>query len=175
MNITLIAALGHNRVIGLEGNLPWRCPQDWGWFKSTTSGKAVVMGRKTLQSLGEPLKNRLNIVVTRDGGFRAPESVVLSQSLAQGVALAQLYYPEVFVIGGGEIFEQAIPFANRLLITEIDYNGPGDTYFPEISKDEWEGTLLQSGDCGNGRAMEIWDYSRINPSPTLESLKAVNS
>ena len=136
--IALIAALAENRVIGREGNLPWRIPADLKFFKATTSGKAVVMGRKTFASIGRPLPNRLNIVVTRDDGFR-PDGVSVAGSIAAALALAasSAGEDEVMVIGGAEIYAAALPLARRLYLTEVHAAFDGDACFPALEPRQW--------------------------------------
>jgi dihydrofolate reductase len=167
VSVSLIAAVGQGGVIGLNQTLPWHCPQDFRHFKATTEGHAIFMGRKTYESLGKPLENRLNIVVTRDPNFKPAPEVVLAQSIRQAISLGQLYSPTVYCIGGGEIFEQTLPLAARLVISKIAYTGEGDTYFPDISEKEWHGLCFQTEACtkaGSSQAeFEVWEYTRFRP------------
>jgi len=116
MTITLLAAVGANLVIGRGGDLPWHLPQDLAHFKATTMGHTMVMGRKTYDSIGRALPGRRTVVITREQGWHAP-SVEVAHSLAEALALAGP--TEVFVVGGGEVYRQAMPFADRLMLTEI--------------------------------------------------------
>lgn len=140
MIVSLIAALTRNRVIGKNNDLPWHLPDDMKYFVATTRGHAVIMGRKNYDSLPpkfKPLPNRLNIVVTHNKSFQAPECTVVN-SVNDAFAAAQMHVnPEVFVIGGAEIFRQALPSANRLYLTEIDAVIDGDVFFPEFVNNNW--------------------------------------
>ena len=140
MIISLIAALSQNRVIGKDNDLPWRLPDDMKHFMQTTSGHHVIMGRKNYDSLPEkfkPLPNRTNIIVTRQKEFKAKDCIVVN-SIEAGVAIAAANQEtELFIIGGAQIYEQALPLAQRLYLTEIKAEIPGDTQFPEINKTQW--------------------------------------
>jgi len=152
--ISLIAAMARNRVIGFQGQLPWNIPEDLKYFRDKTAGHPVVMGRKTYESIGKPLPKRTNIVVTRDPGFREAHRVdgaVFTGSLEEALERASADgipgREEIFVIGGGEIYLQALPRAERIYLTTIDREYEGDAYFPEldwpryrvISRDRREG------------------------------------
>jgi dihydrofolate reductase len=133
--ISLIVARARNGVIGREGTLPWRLPEDLAHFKRTTMGQPIVMGRKTWESIGRPLPGRRNIVVSRQAGFMAPGAEVapsLDAAIARCADAA-----EVFVIGGEQLYREALPRAQRLLVTEIDADFEGDTFFPQIDKRLW--------------------------------------
>lgn len=137
--IALIAAVAGNGVIGNGGDLPWRLPSDLKRFKQVTMGRPVIMGRKTWESIGRPLPGRLNIVVSRTPAFGA-EGVLRAGSLSEALEAAAKAHPdpgEVFVIGGGELYAQAMPMADRLYITHVEAAPAGDTHFPQIREDEW--------------------------------------
>nr|WP_299242617.1 dihydrofolate reductase [uncultured Halomonas sp.] len=139
--VVMVAALTRNGVIGIDNQLPWHLPEDLKFFKRTTMGKPLIMGRKTFDSIGRPLPGRLNIVVTRDTSF-APEGVQVCHDLAKALSVAEQQArnddaKEIAVIGGGEIFTQAMPYTSRLYLTEIDTIVTGDTYFPPLNKDQW--------------------------------------
>ena len=142
--IVLVAAIADNGVIGRDNALPWRLSSDLKRFRALTTGKPVVMGRKTYVSIGKPLPNRTNIVVTRDPAFAAP-GVVTSPSLdaaletARGDALRR-GADAIAVIGGTEIFKQAMPLADRLEITHVHSNPQGDTFMPPIDQAIWRPT-----------------------------------
>lgn len=137
MIISIIVAVATNRVIGCKNRLIWHIGADLRRFKSITSGHPVIMGRKTFESLGRPLPNRHNIVITRSDTFAA-EGITVVHSLEQAFALyTSQPNTELFVIGGGEIYRQALPLADRLYITAIDATPEGDTLFPEVSPTEW--------------------------------------
>ncbi|MCK6392883.1 dihydrofolate reductase [Zoogloea sp.] len=136
--LALIAACGHGRVIGIDNQLPWHLPEDMKFFRETTRGKPVIMGRKTWESLPDafrPLPGRLNIVVSRNGDYQAAGGRVVGslQAALNAASDAEI----AFVIGGAELFSQALPLADRLILTEIDQDYPGDAFFPAFSPDEW--------------------------------------
>lgn len=131
--ISVIVAHDRNRVVGLNGKLPWHISEDLKWFKQVTSNKTVLMGRKTFESLGKPLPNRNNIVLTRDSSFSC-EGVEVINSIRD---LSMQIEEEIFVIGGSEVYKQFIPFACRLYITYIDYEFEGDTFFPDFKNDNF--------------------------------------
>ena len=139
--LNLIVAVSENGVIGRDGAMPWRLSTDLKRFKAITLGKPVIMGRKTWDSIGRALPGRLNIVITRDPSF-AGAGAVTAHSFAQAKTIAEQNANElgvdgIFVIGGGEIFKQALPFANRMHITEILDTIEGDTFFPVFDPNEW--------------------------------------
>ena len=140
--IAIIAAVGHNGVIGAANGIPWRLPSDFAHFKRTTMGKPLIMGRKTFESIGRPLPGRTSIVVTRRSGF-AVEGVHVAASLAEALVMAQEIAVasdagEVMIGGGGEIYREAMPLADRLYISHVDAAPDGDTTFPDIASDIWE-------------------------------------
>jgi len=167
--VTLIAAVGHNRVIGLNGILPWECPEDTEFFKECTLDKAVIMGRKTFESIGNPLKDRLNIVVSRTfKEYPKLAPTIAVKSIHNGISMGQLFSSEVFIIGGGEIFTQTLPLADKILITELNYTGEGDVQFPVIAPNLWHRHLLKSGSCSiSGLEYTIVEYTRFQPESTL--------
>ncbi|GAB3905352.1 type 3 dihydrofolate reductase [Larkinella knui] len=138
MVISLIAAVAENGVIGQDNELVWRLPDDFKYFKQTTSHHPVLMGRKTFESLGKPLLNRLNVVITRNPDYR-PEGVVMVDSLEKALEEARKTgIDEAFVIGGAEIYWQAIATADRLYLTEVKASFEGDARFPDFDKSEWQ-------------------------------------
>jgi dihydrofolate reductase len=142
MEVVLIVAVADNGVIGARGSIPWRLKTDQQRFKMLTTGKPVVMGRKTFVSLRRPLPGRTNIVVTRDRSFRAAGAVVTTsfadaRAVATGDALRRSA-TEIAVIGGAEIYAQWMPYADRLEITEVHARPEGDTYFAAIDAADWE-------------------------------------
>lgn len=136
MIISLIAAMADNRVIGIENRLPWNLPADMKWFRQHTLGKPVLMGRKTFESIGKPLPNRTNIVVTRDAGWTAPGCVVVKDIDAALRAAGDA--TEVMVIGGASFYAQMLPRAQRLYLTLVHAEIEGDAWFPEINFAEWQ-------------------------------------
>ena len=155
VKVCLIAARGRNNVIGREGDLPWRLKDDMAFFKKMTTGSPIVMGRRTWESLPvRPLKNRENIVLTRDWTYAADGARVYSSfpaaiNTARAIARRQGAH-EVYVIGGAMIYEAALPYADRIYMTEVDATPEGDVYFPSLAGDEWTSTALESHDAGNG-------------------------
>lgn len=138
MDIIIIAAKAKNDVIGFEGKIPWHSKEEFKHFKSTTMGCPMIMGRKTFESIGKPLPGRLSIVISSNSNFNVPEGVVLLNSLEDAVAFcAEKEFEKVFIIGGGTIYKKAFHLANKMIITEMDLEPQGDTYFPQISPKEW--------------------------------------
>lgn len=132
--LSLIVAVAENGVIGRENDLPWRIPEDLRYFKQVTRGKTVVMGRKTYDSIGRPLPDRTNIVVTRNKDFRA-DGVLTALSLDD--ALAQSGDGEILVIGGSSLFAETLPRADRFYLTEVHRAYEGDVRFPDWDRDAW--------------------------------------
>ena len=137
MTITLLAAVGANLVIGRNGDMPWHLPQDLAHFKATTMGHTMVMGRKTYDSIGRALPGRRTIVITGQQAWHAA-GVEVAHSLAEALALAGP--TEVFVIGGGAVFEEAMPFADQMILTQIEQSPEGDVFFPTIDPSHWHET-----------------------------------
>jgi len=131
--ISIIVAIGKNRAIGKNNQLLWHLPEDLRHFKKITTGNIVVMGRKTYESIGRPLPNRTNIIVTNDKKYKA-EGCIIKHSLDEVLNEAKTYKDkEVFVIGGGQIYEQALPHAKKLYLTIVDDEPEADTFFPDYS------------------------------------------
>lgn len=135
--INIVVAKASNNVIGAKNDLIWHLPNDLKHFKSLTSGHPIIMGRKTFESLGRPLPNRTNIVVTRDQNWNA-EGTEIASSLLKAIEAAKKIDDDIYIIGGGNIYKQAMEFTDVLYITEVHHEFDGDTYFPEIDLDEWE-------------------------------------
>jgi dihydrofolate reductase len=158
--LTLVAAVAKNGVIGDSNALPWHLPEDLKHFKQLTSGHAVIMGRKTWESLPlrfRPLPGRLNIVLTRDPSYVATGASVvhtLQEALKVGAG------GTAFIIGGAELYAHALPLAERLELTEIDRDFPGDVFFPEIAPDEWREISRQPGISSNGLCYAFTTYER---------------
>ncbi|ANQ50278.1 dihydrofolate reductase [Flammeovirga yaeyamensis] len=138
MKISIIVAKAANNVIGKDNQLIWHIPADLKYFKKVTSGHCVIMGRKTHESIGKCLPNRLNIVISRNKEYQPYEGGVLSSGLEEAIEYArQKGENEVFIIGGGVLYQEAIKLADKLYITEIHDQFTGDTFFPEISCEEY--------------------------------------
>jgi len=134
----MIAAMAHGRVIGADNDMPWHMPADLKHFKQVTLGKPVIMGRKTYESIGKALPGRQNIVITRQADFTLPDADVLT-TIDDAVALArQSDVEEIMIIGGGTLYQAMLPHADRLYLTFIDLDVPGDTYFPDyMAEAKW--------------------------------------
>ncbi|MGY6553664.1 MAG: type 3 dihydrofolate reductase [Wenzhouxiangella sp.] len=141
-SLVLVAALARGRVIGRNGDMPWHLPADLAHFKALTLGHPVLMGRRTYESIGRPLPGRLNIVISR-GRPELPAGVERAASLADGLALAP-DAEKIMVIGGGQIYAEALPMADQLELTLIDAAIDGDTYFPEFQHENWRLSALQA-------------------------------
>jgi dihydrofolate reductase len=133
--INIVAAMGRNRAIGFEGRLPWHLPRELRHFKEITMGKPILMGRRTWESIGRALPGRQNIVITRDRSFRAAGCDV-AHSLDQAVALS--VGDEVMIIGGGQLYREALAHADRMILTEVDCAPAADTWFPEWDEEGWD-------------------------------------
>lgn len=164
MGLSLILARARNGVIGINNTLPWHLPEDLAFFKRTTMGAPIIMGRKTHESIGRALPGRRNIVVTRNAAYQSPfiitnpatTSVAVVTSLTAATDLCH-DVPEVFLIGGAELYQQAMPLASKLYLTEIDHDFAGDAFFPEIDQQTWQAVQRESHHSqSNG-----WDYAFV--------------
>jgi dihydrofolate reductase len=131
--IKIIVATSRNRVIGNDNTLIWHLPADLKNFKRLTTGSAIIMGRKTYESIGKPLPNRRNIIITRDENYKVDNCEIVN-SLEEALLIC---FENCFIIGGGEIYKQVLPIADEIYLTLIDEDFEGDTYFPEIKEEEW--------------------------------------
>lgn len=141
VKIAMIAAVAENGVIGADQRMPWYIPSDFGYFKRTTMGKPIIMGRKQFETVGKPLPGRANIVVTRQGDYQ-PDGVIVMHDLPSALDRAKTIaeadgVDEVMIIGGGEIYRQAMKLADRLYISHVALAPEGDVSFPEIASEEW--------------------------------------
>lgn len=159
--IVVVAAVARNHVIGSAGDLPWRLPADLRRFKAITLGKPMIMGRKTFESIGRPLPGRRTVVVTRDARWCA-EGVETAPSLQAALALAAQSDPEEIVIaGGGEIYAQALPLADRLRLTWVEAEPDGDARFPAFDRSAWREVAREDHPSAEGRpAFAFVDYVR---------------
>lgn len=162
--LDMIVAVSKNNVIGVDNKLPWDLKEDLKYFKEITSGHMVLMGRNTYQSIGKPLPNRKNVVLTRDDSFK-PEGVTVVHSIESAIseiameeASEVLDKKQVFIIGGAEIYKQFMPYVRRLYITMIDIEIEGDTFFPEY-KDHFKMVSCSEEKEENGITYRftIWD------------------
>lgn len=136
--LSLIVAMAKNRVIGADNTLPWHLPADLKHFKALTMGHHIVMGRKTYESIGKPLPGRTTVVVTRNANYSVP-GVIVASSLEVAISACG-NDEEIFVIGGAELYRQAIKLADRIYLTEIDADIPGDAHFTEFDRKLWQET-----------------------------------
>ncbi|UYW01348.1 dihydrofolate reductase [Flavobacterium agricola] len=135
--IILIAAVANNLALGKNNSMMWHLPNDFKHFKNKTYNHKIVMGRKTFESLPGVLPNRQHIIVTRDNAYQAPESCWIASDLE--TVLKSYPNETIYVIGGGEIYKQALPFAHKIELTKVDYSfEDADTFFPEINYDQWQ-------------------------------------
>ena len=140
MKIIIISAIAQNGVIGRSnGEMPWHEKEEFQHFKQTTIGFPILMGRKTFETLGKPLKGRENIVITRDENYSSDyEDVKIVHSLNEGIEYCKITNPEkIFIIGGGEVYKQAIGIADQLIISNMKFDAEGEINFPEISEKDW--------------------------------------
>tara|TARA_R110000772_G_scaffold216990_1_gene327412 strand:+ start:118 stop:633 length:516 start_codon:yes stop_codon:yes gene_type:complete len=156
IKLSLIVAMAQNRVIGINNNLPWHLSEDLKYFKRVTMGKAIIMGRKTYESIGKPLPGRTNIVVTRNQDYTA-DGVKVVHSLDEAIQLSENIAlidgsEEAMLIGGAELYQQALSKAHRLYLTEVHAEVQGDAYFPDFDRNEWQET---------GRE----DFHAVDPNP----------
>lgn len=150
-NISLIAALSQNHVIGDQNKLPWNLPNDLKNFREITLNKTIVMGRKTLESIGRALPKRRNIVLTRDTNFKF-EGVEIINNFKE---ILNLQDPEIMIIGGEEIYKLFLPYASKLYLTQVDIKIKGDAFFPEFNKNQWE---LVKSEGHKKDAEHLYDY-----------------
>ncbi|MEY3050830.1 MAG: hypothetical protein RLY31_615 [Bacteroidota bacterium] len=144
MTISAIAAVARNRVIGFENRIPWYLSADLKYFKRITTGHHIIMGRKSYESIGRPLPHRTNIIISRDPFFVVSGCIVV-HSLAEALSVAEHNgETEAMVIGGGDIYRQVFPLLDRLYLTEVDAEVPGDVFFPAWAEEEWEEVFRES-------------------------------
>jgi dihydrofolate reductase len=157
--VYLVAAVAANGIIGARGKLPWHIPEELKHFKRLTLGHPVIMGRRTWESLKGPLPERENIVVTRTPGYEAPGASVAS-SLGGALALC-LGEPVAFVIGGTRLFEESMPIAAGMVITEIQRDYEGDTWFPKWDRSQWKESQREAHTAADGTRFDFVLYERI--------------
>jgi len=150
--LAMIVAMTRDRIIGRGGKLPWRLPDDMKHFKATTMGHAIIMGRKTWEETGRPLPGRRNLVVTS----RTIDGVETFRTIEDAIAAARTTDPEPYVIGGGEIYKAALPFATKLVITWVKESAEGDTRFPEVDFAQWKEVERRPHEL-----FDIVTYSRV--------------
>lgn len=161
MTISLIVAASTNNVIGKNNHLPWHLPNDLKFFKNTTWGMPLIMGRKTFASVGKALPGRINIVITRQKKWEA-EGVVIASDIEDALVKAkQTNCKEIFIAGGGEIFNQSIKIADKIYLTRIHTNIDGDIYFPAIDEKKWKLTSNKDFEADDKHALpysfQVWE------------------
>jgi dihydrofolate reductase len=158
MLISLIAAMAKNRVIGRQGEIPWNIPGEQKMFKKITIGHAVIMGRKTYESIGRPLPDRTHIIVTRQKDYRA-EGCIVVHDLPNALNRCPAGDSEAFICGGGQLYHEALPIADRIYLTVIPREITGDTYFPEISSADFR--MKESKTIEGLEPYNFYIYERI--------------
>ena len=136
MTISIIAAIGNNGVIGKDNKLPWDLPADMKHFQRLTMGKPIIMGQKTFESIGRPLPGRKNIILTRDNNFQPPNCII-AHSIKEALEAADSA-EEVMICGGASVYEQFLPFANKMYLTLIHHDFDGDAFFPKFDYNNWQ-------------------------------------
>ena len=159
MLISLIVAMASNRVIGHQGDIPWKIPGEQKMFKEITLGHVVIMGRKTYESLACPLPGRTNIVVTRQSDYKVPGCIIV-HDLAGAIESCPKNESEAFIIGGGLLYHEALRLADRIYLTLLPREIPGDTYFPEIPEAEFE--ITKSEFIDGVEPYHFYIYQRTN-------------
>ena len=157
--VYLVAAVAANGIIGANGKLPWHIPEELQHFKKLTLGHPVIMGRRTWESLKAPLPQRENIVVTRQAGYDAPGAAV-ANSLDAALAMC-IGEPVAFVIGGTQLFEESLPLAAGMVLTEIQRDYAGDTWFPKWDRAQWKETQREAHTAASGVRFDLVLYERV--------------
>ncbi|UVI27654.1 dihydrofolate reductase [Paenibacillus spongiae] len=165
MSITLIAAMASNRAIGQDNRMLWHLPSEMAHFRRSTTGKTVLMGRKTFESLGRPLPKRLNVILTRDNGYSC-EGCEIVHSVDEALRKHGAGQDELMVIGGAEIYTQFLPYADKLLLTEVEADIDGDAFFPEVPESEWSITDSEPYRADEKHAYNFYirTYKRTSPN-----------
>lgn len=164
MTISLIVAAAKRGVIGKGGKMPWRLPAESAYFRQTTLGHPVITGRKNYEAMGRPLPGRLNVVITRQRDYKAHDGVLVAHSLQDALGLPQVKNePEVFIIGGAQIYQESMPLANKLYLTDVHADIDGDTFF-EYKPEDWnlEWSERHGADAENKYAFTLKRLARKN-------------
>jgi dihydrofolate reductase len=163
LKIIVIAAIAKNSVIGrLNGEMPWHIKEEFQHFKDTTMGSAIIMGRKTFETLGKPLKGRENIIITKNENFSVKfAEIKIFHSLDESIDYCgSKEYKKIFIIGGGEVYKQAIPKADELILSHLKFDAKGEIKFPEIDYQDWKMVSTEERE-----QFKIVRYARINGKP----------
>ncbi len=157
MTVAIVVAMGSDGVIGVDGDMPWHLPADLAHFKRVTLGHPMIMGRKTYESIGRPLPGRTTIVVTRQPDWSAP-GVEVAASFEDALALALSLDTEVFIVGGAQIYAEALSrdVVDELIVTHIDASPDGDTYFPDLDWSEWSETATERHEGDPTFTIKTW-------------------
>ena len=157
-----ITAVSKNHVIGYQNKLPWHLPEDLQFFQNKTKGRVVIMGRKTFESLGKPLEDRVNIVITRNKNFK-PSGVVLARNIQEAILISKKYsqHEEIFITGGAEIYKQSMGMIKRIYLTRIHQDFKGDAFYPEV--DEQLFKLVKKEDKKGPPPFSFLVYERAAP------------
>lgn len=158
-SVSMIAAVARNGVIGRNNTLPWHLPEDLKRFRALTMGHHIIMGRKTYESLGRLLPGRTTVIVSRNPAYRV-EGAIVVESLPKAIAACG-QDPEIFVIGGAQLYREALPRADRLYLTQIDADFDGDAHFPAIDPRQWRETARTDGISAEGLPYIYIDYQRL--------------
>lgn len=150
--LCIIVAMARNRTIGIDNTMPWRIPEDLKHFKALTMGHHMIMGRKTFDSIGKPLPGRTTVVVTRAPNLKI-EGCIMAHSLEEAIAVCA-GDDKVFIVGGAELYQQALPLVDTLYITEIQQEVEGDAYFPEFDKGAWQAVSREQRSQTEPEALE---------------------
>ena len=157
-NISAIAAMADNRIIGKNNQLPWHLPADLKHFKALTTGHPILMGRKTFESIGRPLPNRVNIILTRNPNYTATGCIIVTS-----IEAALNAHNELFVIGGADVYRECLPHVQHLYLTIVHHHFDGDTYFPELNMHEWQESsrIRHEPDAENAYAYSFITLQRL--------------
>ncbi len=157
--LSIIVAIAHHRVIGIDNTLPWHLPEDLMRFKALTTGHHIIMGRKTYESLGRLLPGRTTVIVTRNQSYQAAAGALVAHSLKEAVDLCQ-HDNEVFVIGGHSLYQDGLLMADKLYITQVDLTVRGDAFFPEFDLSQWLETSREHHHSAQGLGFSYITYTR---------------
>tara|TARA_B100001013_G_scaffold305686_1_gene208548 strand:- start:4542 stop:5027 length:486 start_codon:yes stop_codon:yes gene_type:complete len=161
MNISIVAAFAASKIIGHEGTIPWHLKEDLVHFRNLTKGSAVIMGRKTYESIGNPLPNRLNVIMTRNP--RGLDGVEEVETRERAIKIASEFSNDIYVIGGEDIYTEFLPIATNMYLTRININVDGDTFFPSWDENQWEEVSRRdSKDLKQNIDFTFFHYRRIN-------------
>lgn len=164
MSLSVIVAIANNGVIGVDNALPWHLPEDLKRFKSLTMGHHIIMGRKTYESLGRLLPGRTTVIVSRNPSYQAPPGALVANSLSQAVAICA-GDAEPFMIGGAQLYQEALLLADKLYVTWIEREYQGDAHFPALDLSQWQETFRQAGNGADGLPYAFVDYVRSAAAP----------